>query len=266
MSVSKIFEKAAPFLALLAVLATLWVVAAAVVATDQHVSSAYQRATANEPEQEGPAVAHGNAEERIADYTLVLTALTGLLAAATVGLIWATHRLGERADHGMRVLERAYIYPVLNDANPDDGPSRRLDMIFSAPTADEERAMSLPFLFKNMGKTPGVILAVEADLRYEGKLFNVTRHYVTSPILGEGESSNELIARGMLFPREAAFILVGDVEQTRETSPDGILIFQGYVNYSDVFGEEHHEPFVWRYLRRPRRFVPVLQPHHKPKR
>ncbi len=50
------------------------------------------------------------AEERIADYTLALTFFTAVLAAATVGLLWATYQLGVRADRNVQALERAFIY------------------------------------------------------------------------------------------------------------------------------------------------------------
>lgn len=131
------------------------------VADPAYATPNQQPATQGAEQIPTPVARQETAEERIADYTLALTVFTAVLAAATIGLIYATHNLGERADKGMRILERASVHPTIIGHNMDD--IRRItDPIASG-------FPQVTFRATNFGKTPAFIVQVDHSFTIDGE-------------------------------------------------------------------------------------------------
>lgn len=98
-----------------------------------------QQAAAEHPATVGR---DSSADERIADYTLALAWLTGVLAVSTVGLWVVTWRSGVKQSRDTRIIERAYINVVT--------PCSELRF-------DQQGnliALRVWVIWKNVGKTP----------------------------------------------------------------------------------------------------------------
>lgn len=270
MSPLKIFEKAAPFFALFGALAIIGVVVLAIseaeyanqpsAERDQHAadqehegetwtitreedgSYKAERQTADVAEHEGAFGTPLTAEEIIALFTIALV-------GSTIGLWWATYQLGDRADRGMRILERAYVLPVLHEQDAET-IGQRIDAIMTR-SPDSNHLLEVRFACVNFGKTPATITSVMADLRLEGDVFNVREHFVTRPVIGPGQGTNDLRARMELNPVDAAELLIGNGQER--------LILQGVITFEDVFGREQFQRIFWRYNRRARRLVPEIR-------
>lgn len=234
MSFSKIFDRIAPFLALLAVLAAFWLVA---------VTITEVQGAAQHPSRGGGAFGTPLTADEI------IALFTSALVVSTVGLWIATHSLGVRADRSVHTLERAYIYPVLNNADTTELASM-LDRALEH-TSDHDVRIALKFAFRNLGKTPATILSANGVLTHHAAKppNNPRPQIVLSPILGPNETTNEMEAVILLSPGHAAELLV--------TADPPDLSFRTSVIYIDIFGEEHRDTLVWRYHKRLRRLVPT---------
>lgn len=234
MSFSTTFERAVPWLALLSVLALFWLVAS-VMTADQPNPQPDQHAAAHSPTDEGPAVAPHNAEERIADYTYVLMWFTGVLAVATIGLILATHYLGERADRGLRTLERPYVGVHILTNNLKDA------IAHTAPIAPWPH---VDFIIVNRGKTPAFIVNSMAWLEVDnGEPVSMVRDTGGDDLMLEGVV---LGADDRTRPNHRANVTSdwGHAGQFNVTRGVWKLIFRGYVAYRDVWGKGYVER--WR--------------------
>jgi len=242
MSLSKIFEKVAPVLALFAILAAFALVAWSV----QSVQNAYQHGAerAHTPDADHPdaetwtiqrledgsyeakrqtAEAH-DAEEEVFGISPEgwIAIFTVVLAIATIGLILATHSLGERADRGLRQLERAYVFFGIRinkgelHFDPASIPADHLAAIFYA---------------QNLGKTPGFI-----------KEFYV-RSLPVIPITGNPTYPTSDRYRRVFFSDQPV-ARDGDQKLARaalDTKED--TLFYGYIKYTDIFRRTHTSRF-----------------------
>ncbi|MDZ4693115.1 hypothetical protein [Terricaulis sp.] len=232
MSLSKSFERAAPLLAVLAVLAIVGLVITTI--TDN----------TSQAVRDGAFGTSLSADEIIALFTVALS-------VSTVGLWIATHSLGARADRGLHTLERAYVYPVLSNADSMEVASMLDRAVEHA--SDHDVRLALKFSFRNFGKTPATIISVEGRWSHhaEKSANNPRPQVVLAPVLGANESTNEMEAVILLSPGHAAEILIS-------ASPPE-LAFRTSVTYVDIFGDEHRHTLLWRYHQRLRRLIPARE-------
>lgn len=168
---------------------------------------------------------------------------TGILTAATIGLIWATHRLGERSDRGMRTLERPYVHVALEMANIAAVLQQR-----SGGNPDGPRA-GVVLRFANHGKTPAYILGGEALLR----------HIANKPKIRFGaqgdalEFDTNVIGPGAVIPSRpphAGPLIYRDVwsdfkqeDAISVRAGESMIHLSGYLTYEDIWGNRYVEKF-----------------------
>lgn len=181
------------------------------------------------------------AEQVIAVFTIVL-------AISTIGLWLTTQRLGDRADDGMRVLERAYIYPILNQSSSTQ-LAATLDTMSSTGRADP---LSLLFSLRNLGNTPGTVLEIQADLHLANHNWKPTKHFLTQPVLGRNEAAPDMHALVKLEPGQPAWLLTN-----KDVGAIGNLVFEGFIRYTDVFSQEQTSRFLWAFDSEAKRLVPI---------
>jgi hypothetical protein len=190
-----------------------------------------ERQTANERERDGAFGTPLTAEEIIALFTIVLT-------VATIGLIWATWSLGERADKGMRALERPYVGVQLLSHNlvaafTDDAPIRPW------PHVD--------FIIVNRGKTPAFLIAAMAWLEVDtGEAVGLVRIANADDLMLEGVV---LGADDRTRPNHRAEVTSEFGMRGEFNTAQGVwtLVFRGHVAYRDIWGAEYVEEWSARY-------------------
>ena len=150
--------------------------------------------------------------------------------------------------------ERAYILPVLNHTN-NAGLGGALDAII-ARGSDDVGEIEIALAFHNFGRTPGVILQIQADLLTESERGNpADEHFVANPLLGANESTDEVTAKLTVTGKKAAWLRISPTDDDWND-----LTLEGFVTFEDVFGERTDEAFVWRYNRKAKRLMPDLFP------
>src|SRR5262249_11906567 len=148
-----------------------------------------------------------------------------------------------------RVVERAYVYPIISaDTGRDVG-----DMIDKATSfaADHQFDLSVRFAIKNFGKTPATITDWHVSLYFEGTTPVVAQLSIANPVLGAGEATDNMkaVVRGVVPGRTASAIF--------DTSA---LLFDGEIHYLDAWDEPQKYSFRYKYALRTRRFVRVENP------
>lgn len=177
-----------------------------------------------------------SADDRIADYTLALTLFTAVVAFATVGLIWATHTLGVRADRGMRVLERAYV--AVSIVRTD---IRRL---LEITNAGDFYNPTVSVRLTNHGKTPAYLVDGEAWLRIRED--EPRAHWGGIEL----EFDRSVIGAGEVWPSPDGPPISRKVQQSFKLADlqnikagRASLMFLGHVVYEDIWGNRYKEVF-----------------------
>jgi hypothetical protein len=176
-----------------------------------------------------------------AEWWLVI--FTGILTAATIGLIWATHRLGERADRGMRTLERPYVNVALEGANIAGVLQQRSGGNPNGPRP------SVFLRFANHGKTPAYIIGGEAMLRHRASKPDI-RFGTKGDAL---EFDTNVIGPGAVIPSRpphAGPLICRDVRSDFKQSDalsvragEGMIHLSGFLTYEDIWGNRYVEKF-----------------------
>ena len=163
---------------------------------------------------------------------------TAVLTVATIVLGWATivaAKAAKKAADAIPVLERAYVYPIIESENI----SAALDLAERKRTNPMTVPSSLvldpiaTMVFKNFGKTPATLVSGEV---YMG-VIGVTRGGSTTDlpikyryVLGEGEESEP-------FKVELSEPLTSDEAQRIADGRYGLVV-GGFMNYRDIWGND----------------------------
>jgi hypothetical protein len=162
-----------------------------------------QQQSSPQPQAEPPKV---STDERIADYTLALAVLTGVLAGSTLLLWWQTRKSTRISERALTELERAYIF------------------VTPVPSIEEGRTI-VSLKIDNAGQTPGFV--------HEG-------YGTTSVSEPTGEPSyppqkNNPRVLEALVRKDAT-----EIFPTKWWSPiTEPHYFYGYIKYTDIFQKEH---------------------------
>ncbi len=180
---------------------------------------------------------------------------TVLLFLSTTGLWIATHGLGERADKGMRDLERPYVGVHLDRHNFREALDQH---------APIKPLPEVNFIIVNRGKTPAFLLSGEASVVADfGEPFKIldgaeTDLLVNDYVLRENDRTR---------PDHVMHICTkfGLVELIGVNKGDGKLVFRGTVSYRDIWGNGYMEDWAARYNVKRQRFEWWRQERRLPK-
>jgi hypothetical protein len=171
-----------------------------------------------------------SADERVADYTLAVAWLTGVLAFSTIGLWFVTRRSAKIAERALTELEAPFIIVKIKDPGIHCGPTRKIT--FS----------ELKYCFANYGRTPAHILEF-SDIITEA---NVDEGLPTpiDPIKEPGTpmpygviSTPDGTAQDFnVLTNNLNFFEGAPYETPREITKKAF--FRGFVRYGDIFGNE----------------------------
>jgi hypothetical protein len=130
---------------------------------------------------------------------------TGVLTAATIGLLWATYRASRQTGQALEAVERAYLLIDLEEAFTVISPA----------------LIDCAIHVQNGGKTPGVVFECYGDFVKEGTLPEKAT-YGRSDLVLQVQTT---IPTNYTLP-------VGSIQIN---NPRAIEIVFGYVKYRDIF-------------------------------
>jgi hypothetical protein len=183
------------------------------------------------------------ADARTARYTLYLFLVTGILAASTLGLTFATFvaaKAAKEAADALPILERAYVFVESTLRTRD------LDDVLNGEISELPVGQPVPpdwgIVVSNAGKTPAVVTEIRAGGRCgsDATAPGYEQEIVGADVVLRAGGPSEFWP--VSFDPELTQAQIDAIQRGEQS-------FRYYVivHYLDVFGDTHVSPYYWTY-------------------